>query len=88
MKRAVLASLFSALMLFAFASPAAAQDAGDAKEGEKKVKTYDFTGDEIDGDVIKPDGDFIDTRGTAEFASLIKIRQDFIKEILKSAEDL
>ena len=85
MKRAVLASFFSAL-LFVFVAPASAQD--KPKEGEKKVKTYDFTGDEIDGELIKPDGDFIDTRGTAEFASLIRIRQDFIKEILKSAEDL
>lgn len=87
MKRAVLASLFSAAMLFSVSS-ASAQDKDAAKDGDKKVKTYDFTGDEIDGELIKPDGDFIDTRGTADFASLIRIRQDFIKEILKSAEDL
>lgn len=89
MKRAVLASLCSLALLFVFASPASAQDKNADDAGEnKKVKTYDFTGDEIDGQLIKPDGDFIDSRGTAEFASLIRIRQDFIKEILKSAEDL
>jgi hypothetical protein len=84
MKRALLASLFSAAMLFSASASAQDKDA----DAEKKVKTYDFTGDEIDGELIKPDGDFIDTRGTADFASLIRIRQDFIKEILKSAEDL
>jgi hypothetical protein len=90
MKRAVLASLFAVAMLFA-SSSVSAQDNADAPAadtGDKKVKTYDFTGDEIDGELIKPDGDFIDTRGTADFGSLISIRQDFIKEILKSAEDL
>lgn len=89
MKRAVLASFFSIAVLFG--GTALAQDKGDggnANANEKKVKTYDFTGDEIDGELIKPDGDFIDTRGQADFASLIRIRQDFIKEILKSAEDL
>ena len=40
------------------------------------------------GDLIKPDGEFVDTRNFAKHTSLINIRKDFIKEILKSAEDL
>ncbi len=74
-------------------STASAQDKDDAK-GEPaagdsgKVKNYDFSGDEIDGDLVKPDGDFLDTRKFADHGNLIRIRQDFIKEILKSAEDL
>ena len=58
------------------------------KEEPKKVKSYDFTGDEIDGELVKPDGDFLDTRKFASHTSLIRLRKDFIKEILKSAEDL
>ena len=58
------------------------------KEEAKKVKSYDFTGDEIDGELVKPDGDFLDTRKFASHTSLIRLRKDFIKEILKSAEDL
>lgn len=66
---------------------AAAPKAGGAG-GYEKVKTYDFSGDTIDGDLVKPDGEFVDTRKFAEHASLIKIRDNFIKEIVKSAEDL
>jgi len=77
----------SALAMFiaaAVASPALAQK----KDEKQKVKTYDFSGDDLEGDLIKPDGDFIDTRKFASHTSLIRIRKDFIKEILKSAEDL
>lgn len=56
--------------------------------GYEKVKTYDFSGDTIDGELVKPDGEFVDTRKFAEHTSLIRVRQDFIKEIVKSAEDL
>lgn len=62
---------------------------GGAKDGGyQKVKTYDFSGDTIDGELVKPDGEFVDTRKLAEHTSLIRVRQDFIKEIVKSAEDL
>ena len=86
MKRAGIA-LALATLAFAFAVPSAsAQNKG--KEEPKKVKTYDFSGDEIDGDLVKPDGDFIDPRKFATHTSLIRVRRDFIKEIVKSAEDL
>ena len=60
----------------------------EAKAEAPKTKSYDFTGDEIDGELVKPDGDFLDTRKFASHTSLIRLRKDFIKEILKSAEDL
>ena len=75
-----------ALGLLSLASPALAQDKGN--KDEKKVKSYDFSGDEIDGELVKPDGDFLDTRKFASHTSLIRLRKDFIKEIVKSAEDL
>jgi hypothetical protein len=61
---------------------------GEAKAEAPKTKSYDFTGDEIDGELVKPDGDFLDTRKFANHTSLIRLRTNFIKEILKSAEDL
>lgn len=66
----------------------AQKSGGQQADAAAKVKSYDFSGDSIDGDLIKPDGEFIDPRKFASHTSLIKIRQDFIKEILKSAEDL
>ena len=86
MKRAVLASIIAAVAV-SLAMPATVDAQKKGKKG-KKVKTYDFTGDNIDGDLVKPDGVSIDTRTFASHTSLIRIRKDFIKEILKSAEDL
>jgi uncharacterized protein with LGFP repeats len=90
MKRAALASIFAVLALVLAAPVAEAQRKGKAEteEDKKRVRTYDFTGDDIDGDLIKPDGEFVDTRQFASHTSLIRIRKDFIREIIKSAEDL
>ena len=64
-----------------------------AKGGEKapppgKTKVYDFSGDTIEGDLIKPEGSTVDARDFSKHSSLINIRKDFIPEIIKSAEDL
>ncbi len=63
---------------------------GGAKGGDAggKVKVYDFSGDTIEGDLIKPEGSTVDARDFAKHSSLINIRKDFIPEIIKSAEDL
>jgi hypothetical protein len=68
----------------------ASGDALAQKKDDKaaKVKVYDFSGDTIEGDLIKPEGSSVDARDFAKHSSLIKIRKDFIAEILKSAEDL
>ena len=57
-------------------------------DGYQKVKSYDFSGDTIDGDLVKPDSELVNARKFAAHTSLIRIRQDFLREILKSAEDL
>lgn len=94
MKRTKIIAALSVAGAIALASPLAAlaQNKGKSsnKGGDppKKVKTYDFSGDQIDGELVKPDGDFLDTRKFASHTSLIKLRKDFIKEIVKSAEDL
>lgn len=84
MRNALLA-LFSLVML----TTVAAADDKKAPAGDKgKVKVYDFSGDTIDGDRIRPEGSAVDARDFAKHSSLIRIRKDFIPEILKSAEDL
>jgi hypothetical protein len=65
-----------------------AQKKGDQGGGTAKVKVYDFSGDTIEGDLIKPEGSTVDARDFAKHSSLIRIRKDFIPEIIKSAEDL
>ena len=61
---------------------------GDKAQPAGKTKVYDFTGDTIEGDLIKPEGSTVDARDFAKHSSLIRIRKDFIPEIIKSAEDL
>ena len=88
--------ILSTLIVFAFVGTASAQPAagggkkGDDKGGQPsgKVKVYDFSGDTIEGDLIKPEGSTVDARDFAKHSSLIRIRTHFIPEIIKSAEDL
>jgi hypothetical protein len=62
---------------------------GDAPDVKYKKKTvYDFDDDLVEGELQRPDGEFVDTRRKAKHSTLIKIRTDFIPEMLKSAEDI
>ena len=74
--------------LLLVSGPAFAQKKGGGDSGQSKVKVYDFSGDTIEGDLIKPDGSDLNARDFAKHSSLIRIRTNFIPEIIKSAEDL
>jgi hypothetical protein len=75
-------------MAHAQPSPAKTSDKGKEQAAGSKVKVYDFSGDTIEGDLIRPEGTTVDARDFAKHASLIRIRTNFIPEIIKSAEDL
>src|SRR5690242_21844977 len=79
--------VLAAFAVLATVTVASAQPAGKG-EAKAKVKVYDFSGDTIEGDLIKPEGSTVDARDFAKHSSLINIRTNFIPEILKSAEDL
>ena len=61
---------------------------GDDNVVYKKETVYDFEDDNIDGALVKPDGALVGGELHGKTSSLIKIRQDFIPEMLKSVEDL
>ena len=66
------ARIFAAASILALAAvPALAQPKD--KEPKAKVKVYDFSGDTIEGDLIKPEGTNIDVGGFAKHSSLIRI---------------
>jgi hypothetical protein len=83
-------SIIALLTIVALAGIAGADDkkGGGGGGGNAKVKTYDFSGDTIEGDLVKPEGSTVDARDFAKHSSLITIRTNFIAEIIKSAEDL
>jgi hypothetical protein len=87
-KRFLFSALMTVLALVLVAGSAQADDKKGGGGGGGKVKVYDFSGDTIEGDLIKPEGSTVDARDFAKHSSLIRIRKDFIPEILKSAEDL
>jgi hypothetical protein len=83
-------SLFAAIVLVtATGGVLFAQDKGADGNVQYKSKTvYDFDDDTVEGDLVRPDGEFVDTRKGAKHSSLIKIRENFIPEMIKSAEDI
>lgn len=60
---------------------ASAQEGGDAT-------TYDFDDDLVQGDLVRPDGELLNVRRRGRRASLIRVREHFIPEMLKSVENL
>ena len=94
----VIAFLFALSLVFA-AQTAFAQDAlpnaGEAMGGAgggdvvyKKETNYDFEGDDIDGALVKPEEANISGEQHGKTSSLIKIRSDFVPELLKSVENI
>ena len=62
-------------------------DCARARKANKPC-ILDMTGETIERDQIRPDGEEVRARWFAQFGSMIRIRQDFIGEILKSAQDV
>ena len=76
-----------AMAVPAFAQKAAAPAGGDSVSYKQKT-VYDFDDDVVEGDLVRPDGEMIGSRGASKHSSLIKIRENFIPEMIKSAEDI
>jgi hypothetical protein len=85
----ILGGLAMGAMVFGSFSPALIRSAEAADDVQYKKETkYDFDDDMVEGDLVKPDGEMIGSAGKAKHSSLIKVRQHFIPEMLKSAEDI
>ncbi len=54
----------------------------------KKTTEYDFEADVVEGSFVRPEGEYLDARRAARHSSLIRIRENFVPEMLKSAEDI
>jgi len=49
---------------------------------------YSFDDDVVTGDLVRPDGELTVVRKKGKARSLIRVRQHFIPEMLKSVEDI
>ncbi len=59
-----------------------------AASAQDDATTYDFDDDLVSGDLVRPDGELLNVRRRGRRASLIRIREHFVPEMLKSVEDL
>ncbi|MBU1238916.1 hypothetical protein KKF84_03860 [Myxococcota bacterium] len=59
-----------------------------AQEGGKVVQSLDLGSEALDGELLGPDQGFMSARKISIMNSLIQFRDDFIAEMIKSAEDL
>lgn len=81
-------------LLLASVSTASAQDEDVVVDPEnpgivyKKKTEFDFEDDVVEGSFVRPEGDYIDSRRGGRYSSLIRIRENFVPEMLKSAEDI
>ena len=73
--------------LAVIALPVAAQDAAPAGAAGTPPR-YDFEDDLVQGDLVRPDGENLMVRRRGARESLIRIREHFINELLKSVENL
>ena len=60
----------------------------DSNVEYRKVTEYDFEADVVEGSFVRPEGEFFSGNGNQAYGSLIRIREDFVPEMLKSAEDI
>jgi hypothetical protein len=75
------------LSLFVIPLTASAQEGGGGG-GDAASTTYDFEDDLVTGDLVRPDGELLNVRRRGRRASLIRVREHFIPEMLKSVENL
>ncbi len=53
-----------------------------------RAKHYEFEADTLEGDIARPMSDTVTGRVEPKHPSLIRVRTAFVREIVKSAEDL
>jgi len=71
----------------AWAAPADA-DASANRGSAGGTTVYDFDDDNVDGELLSPDGANISSRSGTKHASLITIRPHFIPELIRMANDV
>lgn len=74
------------IVMALFAAPALAQDKGGVTY--KKTTEYSFEDDTIEGDLTKPDGEYVEARKKVRHSNLIKIREEFKDKVMQSVGEL
>jgi hypothetical protein len=71
------------------ADPAPAQQGGAQPRVEYEKKTViNFEDDTIEGDLKRPDGEYVEARKKVDHSNLIKIRENWREKVMQSSGDL
>ena len=65
-----------------------ASGGGEGNARYQKTTTIDFEGDTIEGDLTKPDGEYVEARKKVKHSNLIRIREDFQDKVMQSVGEL
>jgi hypothetical protein len=75
-------------LLFGFSAVAQDKKGGGDNVTYKKTTEYSFEDDTIEGDLTKPDGEFVEARKKVRHSNLIKIREEFKDKVMQSVGEL
>lgn len=73
------------------ALPAMGQDKAEKKGDSvvyKKTTEFSFEDDTIEGDLTKPDGEYVEARKRVKHSNLIRIREEFKDKVMQSVGEL
>jgi hypothetical protein len=60
----------------------------DPKVEYQKKTVINFEDDTIQGDLTRPDGEYVEARKRVQHSNLIKIREDWRDKVMQSVSDL
>lgn len=84
-------SMFAAVLFMAFASPAFAQEEVDDSGQRIKYKErteIDFEGVDVQGELVKPQGQLLMDAKKIQFNPLIRLRENFDVEMKQSVDEV
>lgn len=87
MKKKIVAVVV-ALGMIAASAAAIAQQAAAAGGQPTRTQEFNFTDELVQGQLVRPDGESTRVRRRGPGISLIRIREHFVPEMLKSVENL
>jgi ethanolamine utilization protein EutP (predicted NTPase) len=82
MKRLILIAVVSV------GGAALAQDKGESNVKYEKTTTINFEDDTIEGDLTRPDGEYVDAIKRVKHSNLIRIRTEFRDKVMQSVGEL
>ncbi len=86
--RFVTLAAFAAISLMGSSAFAQSRAGGAQQAQAARTQEFNFTDELVQGQLVRPDGESTRVRRRAAGISLIRIREHFVPEMLKSVENL